>query len=459
MVCGLIVSLDIGVVKNFDGVFRETLLFADSVPSNQISDSYFVVKSSPGLEGEVAVSGAKNSVLVIMASLLLTSGKSTIKNVPLSDDVEQMIRLLRGLGAKVKVDLAKHTLEVDTSTVCRNVLLADTMKKMRASILLLSPLLLRFGEVEAAPPGGCVIGKRPINYHISGLVKMGAVAQERGDKIHVSAKQLKPQRLVLEYPSVGATENLLMAAVLVDGKTSIVNAAIEPEVLDLVDVLKKMGAKIEILPSATIEITGVKELNPVEHDVIPDRLEVGSFLAAAAITGGKISVPNARAYDLDLVLSKFREMGHKVIVEVGGIGVTLESTLSPKAVSFRTLPYPGFPTDLQAQMMVVQCLANGEGVIHENVHDNRLMHVHELCRMGANVKINCDKALVTGVSKLRGCSVTGTDLRATCALVLAGLGAVGTTFVSGVNYLTRGYEAFPEKLSSVGANIVLKTSG
>ncbi len=421
-----------------------------------MSNEYIVVEQSLKLHGQADLVGAKNAVLVIMASLVLTSGKSKLKNVPCSQDVLHMIRLLEELGAQVFFDKEKNELEVDTSTIINYKVSPEIMKKMRASVLVMGPLLARFGCVDLALPGGCVIGARPINYHLTNFEKMGAVVEVTGESISARAAQLHAQKLILEYPSVGATENLLMAAVLTQGTTKIINAALEPEVLDLIAVLKKMGANITIVPPAGIVIEGVNVLHPIEHEVIPDRLEAGALLLAAAMTNGQIYIPQAPAYALDMFLLKLKEMGHAIEIGANEIGVRLTATSSPRAVSFKTGPYPGFPTDLQSPMMAAQCLASGTSVIQETVFENRLLHVRELQKMGAQISVKHNTARVTGVDELYGVPVIATDIRASCALVLAGFVAKGTTVMSGVHHWRRGYESLEKKLAQLGGKISLK---
>jgi len=421
-----------------------------------MNTSYLQVERSVPLQGKAELVGAKNAVLVIMASLLLTRGKSRLSNVPRSADVIHMILLLRQLGAEVSFFAEEHVLEVDTTQVNKWQVSPDSMKKMRASILVMGPLLARFGYADIALPGGCVIGARPIDYHLKNFVKMGVEIRENGDFLYARASTLKPTRLVLEYPSVGATENLLMAAVLTSGVTYIVNAALEPEVLDLIVVLKKMGAKITITPPAVIEIEGVHELQSIEHAILADRLEAGTLLIATAATGGYIDLPQAPAHAMEVFLLKLEEMGHKVEVGPYGVGVRLHATDKPRAVSFKTSPYPGFPTDLQAPMMALQCTAQGKSVVHETVFENRLLHVRELQKMGAQITVEHNTATITGVDELYGASVIATDIRASCALVIAGLMAKGTTTMTGIHHWKRGYDALEEKLAQLGAHIIVR---
>lgn len=421
-----------------------------------MKNMYLQVEQSLKLSGQASPVGAKNAVLVIMASLVLTHGKSRLTNVPASADVLHMIKLLKQLGAHVSFVPEEHVLDVDTSRINKWRVSPEIMKKMRASILIMGPLLARFGRAEIALPGGCVLGARPIDYHLVNFAKMGVGITIQEDFLYAQVEELKAKKIVLAYPSVGATENILMAAALTPGKTKIVNAALEPEVLDLIAILQKMGANITILPPATIEIEGVKELKPVEHAIMPDRLETGALLLAAAITGGTIWVPEAPAASLDVFLLKLEEMGHTIEIGQNDVGIRLTATQSPKAVSFKTGPYPSFPTDLQAPMMALQCIAEGTSIIEETVFENRLLHVRELEKMGAQIKIEGNKATVIGVEELYGASVIATDIRASCALVLAGFVARGTTIMTGVQHWKRGYENLDKKLAALGAQIALK---
>lgn len=415
--------------------------------------THIVVEKSRPLQGTVQLYGAKNAVLVIIASLILTRGKSTITNVPASDDVMHMITLLASLGAKILFCKEEQFLEVDTTGINKWTVVPEIMKKMRASILVMGPLLARFGKAEVALPGGCVIGARPIDYHLKGFAYMGVSFDMSDEFLRASAQQLQAERIVLEYPSVGATENIMMAAVLTKGTTKIVNAALEPEVLDLITVLQKMGARITIEAPATVSIEGVDELHPIEHEVLVDRLEAGALLLSAAMTGGSITIPNAHAYILDVFLLKLREMGHEIIIGPQGRGIQLIATLAPRAVSFKTAPYPGFPTDLQAPMMAAQCKAQGSCVVEETVFENRLVHVRELQKMGAQVTVEHNRAIIKGVDELYGASVIASDIRASCALVLAGLQAKGTTIISGIHHFTRGYDGLDAKIRTLGASI------
>jgi UDP-N-acetylglucosamine 1-carboxyvinyltransferase len=428
-----------------------------------MSNGYLVVSHSGKLNGSVELTGAKNAALVIIASLILTDGVSELENVPNLSDVQQMIMLMQDLGAQVEFDIEKGHLKVNTSTIDKIEVKQEIMNKMRASILVMGPLLARFGKAKVAMPGGCLIGARPINYHLTGLKKLGAVIEENGLFLNASLKPYQDlsayTRVVLEYPSVGATENLLMFATLGKGETVIVNAALEPEVLDLISILTKMGAKIDCSEGQVIHVKAVNKLNPVKHSIIPDRLEAGGLLLAVGMSGGELTITNARADHMDLFLEKLREMGHSVLTGLDNptnpnpLGITLKATNSPQAVSFITVPYPGFPTDLQAPTMAALCLANGTSVIEETVFENRLMHVPQLQKMGAQITVDGRKATVRGVEALYGCEVIATDIRASCALVLAGLNATGQTRITGLHHWKRGYASLESKLRSLGAEI------
>lgn len=413
-----------------------------------------IVEQSLHLNGEVNLSGAKNAVLVIMTSLLLTSGKSVLKNIPASEDVYCMIELLQKLGVVVEFDIINRTILADTSNINNFKIDSTIMKRMRASVLALGPLLARFGYASLAMPGGCSIGARPINFHLTNFKKMGVEFTQESEYLTGKANKLNAQKLILEYPSVGATENIIMAATLTEGKTTIVNAALEPEVLDLINILKKMGANISILAPATIEIVGVSTLSPVEHAVMCDRLEAGSLLLAAAITGGDIYIPNAQSQYLDVFLLKLEEMGHTIITQ-GDLGIRLIATNKPKAVSFKTMPYPGFPTDLQAPMMAALALADGISEIEETVYENRFLQATELNKMGANIQVNGTKALVTGVQELKGTMVNATDIRASCALVIAGFRAQGQTIIKNIHHFKRGYDELDKKLNILGGQVII----
>ncbi len=417
-----------------------------------MANECLLVEHSPALKGTVALEGAKNAVLVSMTSTILAPGVSVLTNVPLSSDVFQMIQILEDLGASVAFDVDAKQLTIDTTNVEPRAISPEIMRKMRASILVMGPLLARFGRVQVALPGGCLLGARPIDFHLRAFAKMGARIEVAGEFLCAQATSLTAQTFVLEYPSVGATENIMMAAVLTPGVTRILNAAIEPEVLNLIEILEKMGASIKIEVPGTVVIEGVTSLRPITHAIIPDRLEAGTLLLAAAVTQGEVTVLGTPVQYLDVFFEKLVEMGHSVTIE--GNDVTLRATAMPKAVSFRTMPYPGFPTDLQAPMMVAQTIACGTSVIYETVFENRLVHVRELQKMGAQITTDGPLiATVKGVEHLYGAQVIAPDLRASAALVLAGLVAQGQTVVSGIHHFRRGYAGLDEKLRALGAKI------
>lgn len=411
-----------------------------------------IVRNAGALHGRVELAGAKNAVLPIIISLILTSGVSRIRRVPASQDVFVLIDLLTLLGARVTFDQEKHELVADTTNLAPAPIPASIMQKMRASVLVMGPLLARFGWAELAFPGGDAIGARPIDFHLKAFAAMGAAVEVGAERVVVRAKKLSSCHFILDYPSVGATENILMAAVLATGESRIVNAALEPEVLDLIEVLRKLGAEIDFAFPATIVVRGVDVLRPsFEHDVILDRLEAGTFLLAAAITGGTVEIPGIHADTLELFTKKLTDMGHMISVGSGGDGIAIRATDQPVATSFKTMPFPGFPTDLQAPTMAALCLAWGTSVICETVFENRMHHVAELTKMGAKIALSGSTASVTGVKQLVGAHVAVNDIRVAAALVLAGLVAEGETVITGVHHLERGYDAFDKKLQGLGA--------
>ncbi len=420
-----------------------------------MSAGYILVKKSVPLKGVVRVSGAKNAALPILASLIVTSGISVLTNVPDLTDIRSMIQLLEELGAVVTPDFSQGQVIVDTRTICRWKISENLMKQTRASIVVLGPLLARFHAADVAFPGGDAIGARPIDYHLKNFKKMGAKIDQIGNVLSLRAEKLSSQRFILDYPSVGATQNLLMAAVLIPGTSYIVNAAIEPEVMDLVTVLKKMGAHISLEYPASFKIVGVERLTPIRHEIMPDRLEAGGLLIAAAITGGDITLHKAHAQDMELFLMKLEEMGHTITVDDQG-AIRLQASLHPQAVSFKTAPYPGIATDLQPLLMIAQVVAQGKSEAIETVFENRFLHVPYLQSMGACIEPFGQKACITGVSDLVAADVVATDIRASCALVLAGLVAQGDTRVFGIDHWKRGYENLDQKLRSLGADIEFK---
>ncbi len=401
------------------------------------------------LNGEITISGAKNAALPILCASLLSADTLRLTNVPQLRDVLTTQKLLQGMGMRVMTDNV-HEFELTGSGVDNLVAPYELVKTMRASILVLGPTLARFGEATVSLPGGCAIGARPVEQHIKGLQAMGAeIVIEHG---YVKARgKLRGARIVTDMVTVTGTENLMMAATLAEGTTTIENAAREPEIVDLAECLIKMGANIRGHGTDTIIIEGVKTLHGAEHAVMPDRIETGTFLVAAAAARGKIVLRNTRAGLLDAVLDKLKEAG--AIIEAGDTWIALDMPHRPKAVSVRTAPHPAFPTDMQAQFMMLNCVAEGTGMVTETIFENRFMHVPELIRMGAKISIEGNTAVVTGVEKLSGATVMATDLRASASLVIAGLVAEGETIVDRIYHLDRGYEHIEAKLAGVGAQI------
>ena len=412
-----------------------------------------VVEGGSKLVGKIPISGAKNAALPLLAAALLPTGTSIFKNVPQLADVRTMAKLLRMLGWEVD---GTHTLTIsapDGKTKSKLKLEApyELVKTMRASVLVLGPLVARYGKARVSLPGGCAIGARPIDQHLKGLQAMGAKVTLDHGYVDVEATRLQGATIVLDMPTVTGCENLMMAAALAKGRTVLENAAREPEVEELALVLNKMGAKIQGAGTPIITIEGVDELSPIEHAIIPDRIEAGTFAVAAAITGGDVLLEGARPEHLEAVISKLRASGVTVAAEAGGIRVRGGGDLT--AVDIITHPHPGFPTDMQAQFMVMACIAKGQSIIKEMIFENRFMHVPELGRMGADITISGHTAIVRGGTKLTAASVMATDLRASASLVLAGLVASGKTCVLRVYHLDRGYEAIEQKLHAVGAKI------
>ncbi|MDH5387108.1 MAG: UDP-N-acetylglucosamine 1-carboxyvinyltransferase [Gammaproteobacteria bacterium] len=401
--------------------------------------------------GQVRISGAKNAVLPILAATLLCEGTAIVENVPHLHDVTTTVELLGAMGVHVVID-EKLSIEVDSSTIESCVAPYDLVKTMRSSILVLGPLLARFGHAEVSLPGGCAIGSRPVNLHIKGLQDMGAEIEVKNGFIHAKCDRLKGARLVLDMVTVTGTENLMMAAALADGTTIIENAAREPEVVDLANFLIAMGAKIEGAGTDKITIEGVEKLQGTRYRVLPDRIETGTYLVAAAITGGKIVVKDTDPELIDSVIDKLREAGADI--EVGKDWISLDMHgKRPKAVNIRTAPYPAFPTDMQAQFMALNTIADGTSTVVETVFENRFMHVQELQRMGADIEVEGNTAIIRGVEKLSGAPIMATDLRASASLILAGLVAEGETEVQRIYHIDRGYEIIEEKLALLGAKI------
>jgi UDP-N-acetylglucosamine 1-carboxyvinyltransferase len=403
------------------------------------------------LNGEVRISGAKNAVLPILAATMLAKGKSNIQNVPHLQDVTTTMALLGSMGVTVVLD-ETMSIEVDASTLDTQVAPYELVSTMRSSILVLGPLLARYGYAEVSLPGGCAIGSRPVNIHIKGMQEMGAEIEVKNGYIIAKADRLKGARIVMDMVTVTGTENLMMAATLADGITVLENAAREPEVVDLANFLIKMGAKISGAGTDSITIEGVESLEGTSYKVVPDRIETGTFLVAAAITGGRVKVKDTEPTLLDAVLDKLREAGAEITSGEDWIELNMHGK-RPKAVSVRTAPYPAFPTDMQAQFTALNVVAEGTATIVETVFENRFMHVQELQRMGANIEVEGNTAIVRGVDKLYGAPIMATDLRASASLILAGLVAKGETEVRRIYHIDRGYELIEEKLSYLGATI------
>jgi UDP-N-acetylglucosamine 1-carboxyvinyltransferase len=409
-----------------------------------------IVKSGAVLSGTVATSGAKNSALKMLFAALLAEGRHVFHNVPELKDIESSIQLLESLGCISTRNGKTVTVEVHAPKTFEAHY--DLVRKMRASILCLGPLLTKYGQAQVSLPGGCAIGSRPINLHLEGLKAMGAEIELRQGYVHAEAKRLKGAHILFEFATVGGTENIMMAATLADGVTTIENAAKEPEIVDLATYLNKMGAKVEGAGTSIIRITGVDRLHPAEHTIVPDRIEAGTLLIAGAITGGQVTVTKCRPDHLEALIIKLRESGFRIDTR------TEEMTIYPstgcKGVEVTTAPYPAFPTDLQAQFMALATIADGTSVITETVFENRFMHVTELLRLGADIAPKNRVAVVRGQRDgLMGAPVMATDLRASASLVLAGLVAKGETVISRIYHLDRGYENLEKKLQALGANI------
>jgi UDP-N-acetylglucosamine 1-carboxyvinyltransferase len=412
-----------------------------------------IINGGKPLHGEIVMSGAKNAALPIMAATLLATEPVTIANVPHLNDVTTMMELLGQLGAHLVVDENMH-ISVNANTVGELVAPYDLVKTMRASILVLGPLLARFGRVDVSLPGGCAIGTRPVDLHLKALKAMGADIEVSGGYIKARTKQkrLQGKKLVFDTVTVTGTENILMAAVLAEGKTLIKNAAREPEVVDLAEFLNHMGAKIKGAGTHTIEVEGVDALTGGHYTVLPDRIEAGTYLTAAAMTRGCVTVKRIRPDNLLSMLCKFEEAG--ALVTIGDDWVTLDTQGERMdAVDISTAPYPGFPTDMQAQFMAMNTVSKGSSTVVENIFENRFMHVQELQRMGAKIRLNGNTAMIKGVEHLTGAPVMATDLRASASLVLAGLAAQGETLVERIYHVDRGYERIEEKFAVLGADI------
>jgi UDP-N-acetylglucosamine 1-carboxyvinyltransferase len=409
-----------------------------------------LIEGGKALSGEVAMSGAKNAALPILCASLLTADPLHLTNVPHLNDISTMLRLLGDMGVGVTMD-GVDGMELNGGGLNNAVASYEMVKTMRASILVLGPLVARCGEARVSLPGGCAIGARPVDQHIKGLQAMGAEVRVEQGYVHAKATRLKGARICTDMVTVTGTENLMMAACLAEGETIIENAAREPEVVDLANCLVSMGARISGAGTDVIRIQGVDKLHGATHAIMPDRIETGTYLCAAAATGGDIRLLKTSAAYLDTVVDKLMDAGCEITVERDAI--RLVAPLRLKAVSLRTAPYPAFPTDMQAQFMAINCIADGVATIRETIFENRFMHVNELMRLGANIQIEGNNAIVRGVDSLEGATVMATDLRASASLVIAGLVARGETLIDRIYHLDRGYERIEEKLSKLGASV------
>ncbi|EQD62201.1 MAG: UDP-N-acetylglucosamine 1-carboxyvinyltransferase [Metallibacterium sp.] len=410
-----------------------------------------VISGGSPLHGEVRVSGAKNAVLPILAATLLADGPVVIGNVPHLHDVTTTMELLGQMGVQLVVD--EHMrIHADPRGATNFFAPYDLVKTMRASILVLGPLVARFGQAEVSLPGGCAIGSRPVDQHLRGLEALGAEVTVENGYIKARAKRLRGARIVMDVVTVTGTENIMMAAVLAQGTTIIDNAAQEPEVVDLAHCLNAMGARIEGAGTSTLVIEGVERLHGAEYNVLPDRIETGTFLVAGAISGGKVLAKRARPNTLDAVLAKLEDAGADISTGADWISLDMHGQ-RPRAVNITTAPYPAFPTDMQAQFTALNCVAEGVGVITETVFENRFMHVQELQRLGADIRMEGNAVVIQGVPSMSGAPVMATDLRASASLVLAGLVAQGDTTVDRIYHIDRGYECIEEKLAGLGAHI------
>lgn len=411
----------------------------------------YVIEGNKKLKGKVRISGAKNSALKIMAAAILANNASIIKDIPRIKDVGIMIEVLKELGVKVKF-IHQNVIRIDPTSINNYTTPYELVRRMRASITVLGPLIAKMGRAKVALPGGCNIGSRPIDLNLSGLTKLGAkITQESGFIKATAPDGLKGNYVSMDFPSRGATENILMASVLAKGKTTIENAAREPELVDLANFLIAMGANIQGVGTDKLEIEGVKELKGVRYEVIPDPIETGTFIAIAAITNGEVFIERAKADMLRMAINKFKECGVNILEKDDGIMVSMNQ--KPKSTDISTLPFPGFPTDLQPFATVLLSLADGVSIITENIFENRFTYINELNRMGANIRTDGHHAVIRGVDKLTGVPVTAPDLRAGAALVIAGLAAEGITEVLDIHHIDRGYENLEDKLISLGAKI------
>ena len=412
-----------------------------------------VVKSGQKLSGEVNISLAKNSVLPIIAATILADDPVVIKNYPKLEDVKVLTEVLNDIGCYINMDEPSHNLKIDSSSINKYTANSELVRKMRASFLIMGPMLAKYKRFRLASPGGCNIGTRPIDLHLKGFEGLGAKVIQKHGFVEVIGENLKGSTIYLDFPSVGATENLIMAASLIEGKTTIINPALEPEIEDLANFLNSMGAKIKGAGKGNIEIEGVKSLSGGEYTPIYDRIEAGTFMVAAAITCSKIKINGVEENHLKPVIEKLKEIGTSISVDNETKIAVVEGSDVILPTDIKTMPYPGYPTDMQSQIMSLLSLARGNSVIEESVFENRFMNAAELCRMGANIKIRGNSAIIQGVNKLTGCEVKATDLRAGASLILAGLVAEGYTKISDIYHIDRGYVNIEEKFRALGAEI------
>ena len=410
-----------------------------------------IVKGNKRLKGKIKVSAAKNSVLPIIASTLLTDGKCTLNDIPLLNDVYVISEVLKSLGAEINIDPVTCTLDICSKNIISLEPNSDLVGKMRASFLVMGPLLARYGRVKISLPGGCNIGTRPIDLHLKGFAALGAKIESGFGFVEATCEKLKGCKIYLDFPSVGATENIMMAACLAEGETIIENAAEEPEIEDLANFLNSIGCKIKGAGTDSIKIEGVDSLSKASHTFIPDRIEAGTFMIASAITGGDVVVENVITDHIRPVIAKLEESGVTIIEGHNKVRVISDGNIAP--VDIKTLPYPGFPTDMQSQFMALMSIANGTSIFTETVFENRFMHVNEFRRMGADIKIDGRLSIVKGTKNLTGAKVRATDLRAGAALILAGLYARGETTISDIYHIERGYVDISKKLQGIGADI------
>ena len=414
--------------------------------------SSYIIKGGKKLEGEVHISGSKNASLPIIAATILNRGITKLYNIPKIHDTEMMYEILKELGCKIKKE--KNKVIIDSSNVNKFEISENLMREMRSSVILAGALLGKYGKATFSYPGGCDIGARPIELHLKGFEKLGININENYGKISCKCDKIESAKIHLDFPSVGATENIILASCLAEGKTIITNAAREPEIIDLQKFLNRMGAKIVGAGTDIIEITGVNQLKDVSYTIMPDRIEAGTFLCAGAITGGKIKIDNVMPDHIIPIINKLEEAGCKI--EIGKKCIELEAPKKLKSIDVKTMPYPGFPTDMQSILVSTLALAKGTSVVIENIFENRFKYIQELTRMGAKITTEGKTAIIKGTRKMYGTRVMATDLRGGAALILAGLAAKGTTEVQNIKYVLRGYERIDEKLNSLGAKIIYK---